>query len=39
MGLSYPHKFSYLNTVVIELALKCLDNGKSSDSEKFTVSY
>ena len=27
MGLIYPNKFTYLNTFVIQLAQRCLDNG------------
>ena len=27
MGLTYPDKFTYLNTFVIQVAQKCLDNG------------
>ena len=27
MGLTYPNKFTYVNTFVIELSHRCLDNG------------
>ena len=26
MGFTYPYKFTYLNTFVMELAQRCLDN-------------
>ena len=27
MGFTYPDKFTYLNTFVIQVAQSCLDNG------------
>ena len=27
MGFTYPDKFTYLNTFVIQVAQRCLDNG------------
>ena len=30
MGFSYPDKFTYLNTFMMELAQRCLDDGGST---------
>ena len=30
MGFIYPNKFTFLNTFVIQLAQRCLDNGVST---------